>query len=167
MQLLRLVCFALVAAALPLAGCEHSYAPYESRDHGRVLELGGKKVVVEIADKMATRRQGLMGRQSLPADHGMLFAYPSPRILGFWMRNTPLPLSIAFIEELPDGTGRIVNLHDMEPFVESPPYASDKPVRLALEMEQGWFARHGIKAGDTFPLPTWISELVPGEDSSG
>ncbi len=168
MQLLRvLLPLALAAAALPLAGCEHTYVPYEARDGGRVLELGGKKVTVEVADKMATRRQGLMGRQSLPPDHGMLFAYPSPRILGFWMRNTPLALSIAFIEELPDGTGRIVNLRDMEPFAEAPTHVSEKPVRLALEMELGWFARNGIKAGDTFALPSWVGELVPGEDSGG
>jgi uncharacterized membrane protein (UPF0127 family) len=166
MHLLRLAMIAL-AAALPLGGCEHTYVPYEARDGSRVLELGGRRVTVEVADKMATRRQGLMGRQSLPPDHGMLFAYPSPRILGFWMRNTPLPLSIAFIEELADGTGRIVNLRDMEPFAESPTHVSERPVRLALEMEQGWFAKNGIKAGDTFKLPAWVLELVPGEDGNG
>lgn len=168
MHLLRTVCLALAtAAAFPLAGCEQTYKPFEAHDGGRVMELGGKKITVEVADKMESRRQGLMGRKELPADHGMLFAYPSPRILGFWMRNTPIALSIAFIEELPDGKGRIVNIKEMAPFAESPTHVSEKPVRLALEMAQGWFAAHGVKPGDTFALPSWIGDMIPGEDRDG
>lgn len=164
MQAPRILCFALVAAALHGAGCSNRYEPYQVREAGRQLTLGGKHVVVEVADKMESRQQGLMGRQSLPPDHGMLFVYPAPRILGFWMRNTPIPLSIAFIEEIEGGKGRIVNIEEMEPFVEYPAYVSHRPVHLALEMTKGWFTDHGVKAGDTFELPTWIGELVPGED---
>jgi len=164
MQALRSLCFALAAVALAGAGCSNRYEPYQARDAGKTIALGGKHVVVEVADRMETRQRGLMERQSLPADHGMLFVYPAPRILGFWMRNTPIPLSIAFIEELEDGKkGRIVNVEEMQPFVESST-VSHRPVRLALEMTKGWFTDHGVKAGDTFDLPAWIGELVPGED---
>jgi len=164
MQALRSLSFALVAVALSGAGCSNRYEPYQARDAGRSIALGGKHVVVEVADRMETRQHGLMERQSLPPDHGMLFVYPSPKILGFWMRNTPIPLSIAFIEELDGGKGRIVNVEEMAPYVEYPSYASHRPVRLALEMTKGWFSDHGVKAGDTFDLPAWIGELVPGED---
>ncbi len=167
MQLSRSLAFALFAV-LPFAGggCEHTYKPYEARDGSRTMMLGGRHVAVEVADKSESRRQGLMGRKELPADHGMLFVYPSPRILGFWMRNTSIPLSIAFIEELPDGKGRICNIDDMAPFAESPTHVSQKPVRLALEMTKGWFAQAGVKAGDTIELPPWLVELVPGEDQN-
>lgn len=166
MQALRGTFLALAAAcaALVATGCQHEYQPLQAHDVGKVLELGGKKVIVEVADKSDTRQLGLMHRKALPTDHGMLFVYPAPRILNFWMRNTAIPLSIAFIEELPEGKGRIVNIDDMEPFDETG-HAAHAPVRLALEMTQGWFAAHGVKAGDTIDLPSWIGDLVPGEDA--
>ncbi len=167
MHALRATLIALVAAVAVFTapGCQHEYQPLQAHDAGKVFELGGKKVVVEVSDKSESRQLGLMHRKALPTDHGMLFVYPAPRILNFWMRNTAIPLSIAFIEELPDGKGRIVNIADMEPFDESG-QASHAAVRLALEMTQGWFAQHGVKAGDIIVLPTWIGDLVPGEDQS-
>ena len=167
MQLPRSLALLLVTAVSVLAhGCEHTYKPYEAHDGGRSMTIVGKHVTVEIADKMESRRQGLMGRNQLPPDHGMLFVYPSPRPLGFWMRNTPIPLSIAFIEELGDGKGLICNIEEMTPFAESPSHVSHRPVRLALEMSKGWFAQAGVKAGDNIELPAWLNELVPGEDQN-
>jgi uncharacterized membrane protein (UPF0127 family) len=87
--------------------------------------------------------RGLMHRQSLPPNHGMLFVFDRAEKQCFWMKNTPLPLTIAFIAD----DGQIVNFADMQPFSETP-HCSLRPVRFALEMEQGWFARRGVLAGD-------------------
>ncbi len=97
---------------------------------------------VEIAATEPARRLGLMHRKSLLQDHGMLFVFDHPDIHCFWMKNTPLPLSIAFI----DATGRIVNITDMQPFNEAS-HCPPAPIVYALEMQQGWFAANNISSG--------------------
>ncbi|HEY9317803.1 MAG TPA: DUF192 domain-containing protein [Achromobacter sp.] len=106
------------------------------------LSAGIHIIRAEVANTDATRRDGLMFRKELPGNEGMLFVFEQPDVQCFWMRNTLLPLSIAFIAD--DGT--IVNIDDMAPQTEDP-HCAKKPVRYALEMAQGWFAEHGIKAG--------------------
>jgi len=155
---------ALLAVPIATAACTHEYRAYQSSDVAREWELAGTEVVVEIAKDPETRERGLMHRTSMPPDHGMLFVYPEPRVVRFWMKNCAIPLSIAFLEELPDGRARVVNIEDMQPFVESGTVSLAR-VRLALEMNQGWFARHGVKAGDVLPLPAWVGEIVASEDS--
>src|SRR5690606_10571578 len=95
------------------------------------------------------RRYGLMGRQALPANHGMLFVFDRTDLHCFWMKDTPLALSIAFINP----QGHIVSITDMQPFsLEA--HCPDEPVRYALEMPQHWFLRAGVKPGDAVtPLP--------------
>jgi hypothetical protein len=85
---------------------------------------------------------GLMWRREMPQHEGMLFVYDAPSVQCFYMRNTYLPLSIAFIAD----DGSIVNIRDMQPLTETS-HCSDKPVRYALEMNQGWFAKKGLKPG--------------------
>ena len=106
------------------------------------LSAGIHIIRAEVANTDATRRDGLMFRKELPGNEGMLFVFEQPDVQCFWMRNTLLPLSIAFIAD--DGT--IVNIDDMAPQTEDP-HCAKKPVRYAPEMAQGWFAEHGIKAG--------------------
>lgn len=101
------------------------------------------KITAEIAQAPEERARGLMGRQSLPPNHGMLFVFEQSSQQCFWMRNTPLPLTIAFIAE----DGKIVNFADMTPFSEQP-HCSSSPVKFALEMEQGWFKRRGVLVND-------------------
>jgi uncharacterized membrane protein (UPF0127 family) len=160
-----LVAGLLLGAALPLASCAHEYKAYHSADIARTWDLGGGKVAIEIAKDMRSRQLGLMHRKSMPHDHGMLFVYPEPQVLRFWMKDCAIPLSIAFLEEAGDHQLRVVNIDDMQPFVEIPGGVSLKPVRLALEMNQGWFAEHGVKPGDVVAAPTWIDEIVASEDS--
>ena len=102
------------------------------------------QVTAELAQTPEQRAMGLMGRKSLPMNHGMLFVFERPDRQCFWMKNTPLPLTIAFI----DDTGRIVNFADMTPFSEES-HCAAQPVRFALEMEQGWFKKRGVLVGDT------------------
>ncbi|WP_231689468.1 DUF192 domain-containing protein [Achromobacter piechaudii] len=106
------------------------------------LSAGIHIIRAEVADTDATRQAGLMFRKELPGNDGMLFVFERPDVQCFWMRNTLLPLSIAFIAD----DGMIVNIDDMAPQTEDP-HCARKPVRYALEMAQGWFDEHGIKAG--------------------
>ena len=107
------------------------------------LTINGQKLVAEIAASTPTRTTGLMHRFSLKPDHGMLFVFREPQPLAFWMKNTYVPLSIAFIAS----DGRILNIEDMAPQTEST-HPSHGLATYALEMKKGWFAERGIHAGD-------------------
>lgn len=108
------------------------------------LQVNQITLQAELAQTESQRAQGLMFRQRLGVDSGMLFAFDHPIGACFWMKNTPLPLSIAFITE----QGTISNIEHMQPF--SPEsHCPIVPIKYALEMEQGWFAQKGILAGDT------------------
>lgn len=106
------------------------------------LTVGAERVVAEVADTPALRSQGLMHRPSMTPGHGMVFVYPDERPRSFWMKNTLLPLSIAYI----DKRGVIVHMADMMPLDESP-VPSMQPAMYALEMPQGWFDSHGVAVG--------------------
>jgi len=108
------------------------------------LILGGTQVSAEVADTPQERALGLMGRVSLAPDTGMLFIYPDEAVRSFWMKNTPLPLSIAYISR----AGQIVHLAELAPLSEDP-VPSLHPTMYALEMEAGWFTAHGVKVGQT------------------
>jgi uncharacterized membrane protein (UPF0127 family) len=108
------------------------------------LTINQYKVAAEVVATPERRATGLMNRFSLQPDHGMVFVFDRPQPLGFWMRNTYVPLSIAFI----DTSGKIVNIEDMKPLDESTIW-SRGPSLYALEMKQGWFAAKGIAPGDT------------------
>jgi uncharacterized protein len=103
----------------------------------------GHVLTIELATTPEARSCGLSLRDSLPANRGMLFVYAEPEILTFWMKNTRMPLSIAFI----DTAGRIVSIQKMNPFPITTIYASPVPALYALEVNQGWFEENGIGVG--------------------
>ena len=107
------------------------------------LTIKTSKLKAEVAADNNTRSTGLMNRFSLATDHGMIFVFAQSEPLAFWMRNTFVPLSIAYI----DSKGVIVNIVDMKPQDEST-HPSAGPAMFALEMKQGWFKERGIVAGD-------------------
>ena len=109
----------------------------------RTLTIRDQKLQVELATTPETRALGLMNRFSLRTDHGMLFVFEAPQPLAFYMKNTYVPLSIAFV----DSRGKILNIEDMRPLDESTHW-SKGPALYAIEMRQGWFAAKGIAAGD-------------------
>lgn len=106
------------------------------------LQAGIHLVKAEVADDERKRAIGLMYRESLAPNHGMLFVFREKAGHCFWMRNTLIPLSIAFLDD--DGT--IVNVEDMAPRSEDS-HCPKRPVRFALEMEQGWFGKRGLAPG--------------------
>ncbi|MCZ8292178.1 MAG: DUF192 domain-containing protein [Hylemonella sp.] len=106
------------------------------------LSAGMHLIHAQVAATNEQRATGLMFRKEMPASEGMLFVFEQPSSQCFWMKNTLLPLTAAFVAD--DGT--IVNLADMKPQTTNA-HCSAKPVRYVLEMNQGWFAKRGIKAG--------------------
>ncbi|MEO0073709.1 MAG: DUF192 domain-containing protein [candidate division WOR-3 bacterium] len=123
-----------------------------------VIELMVKdhQIAVEVAADKITRQRGLMFRSSLAPDSGMLFVFESDEPRSFWMYNTYLPLSVAFV----DSAGTIVNIVEMAPNDTTIRYLSERPARYALEMNSGWFASHSIKPGDTIKgLPSLALKL--------
>ena len=108
------------------------------------LTAGMHLIQAEVAGTPEQRSIGLMHRPKMGASEGMLFVFESQSQQCFWMKNTLLPLSIAFLSD----DGRVVNIEDMAPRTLGS-HCSSKPVRFALEMNQGWFAKRGIKAGSS------------------
>lgn len=106
------------------------------------LSMGVHLVQAEVANTYPTRMVGLMARKTMAQNHGMLFVFPAVEQQCMWMRNTLLPLSVAFIDE----KGIVTNIEDMEPQTETS-HCAQRPVRFALEMNKGWFAARGIRAG--------------------
>jgi uncharacterized membrane protein (UPF0127 family) len=117
------------------------------------LTIKGKKIRVEVVRTESEKARGLMFRDKLETDEGMLFVYEEEEFLTFWMKNTPLPLSIAFI----DKKGRIVDIQDMEPF-SLRTHTSSRPARFALEMNRNWFQKNGIKVGDVVKMPSSLEK---------
>ena len=106
------------------------------------LSAGMHLIHAQVAATPDQRSIGLMSRREMPANEGMLFIFERPETQCFWMKNTLLPLTAAFVED--DGT--IVNLADMKPQT-TDSHCSTKPVRFVLQMHQGWFDKRGIKSG--------------------
>jgi uncharacterized membrane protein (UPF0127 family) len=137
--------FALILVALALAACGGE----GTSDGPRVVittAFGEVTVPVEVADDEAERARGLMGRESLAQDAGMVFLFPDETQGAFWMKDTLIPLSIAFYDE----GGRILRILDMEPCLQEPCPLYDPGVayRGALEVNQGAFARWNVRVGD-------------------
>jgi hypothetical protein len=106
------------------------------------LRAGMHLIRAEVAADFSTRARGLMHRKSLGPNAGMLFIFDAPALQCMWMKNTYIPLSVAFL----DTQGTIINIADMQPHSEDT-HCATRPALYALEMERGWFARRGITPG--------------------
>ncbi|MBO4533195.1 MAG: DUF192 domain-containing protein [Treponema sp.] len=127
---------------LPFASCKSKKLPVQeliiTRADGTTIP-----VQAEIAKSEEERNHGFMERKNIPDGTGMLFIFDRDQILSFWMKNTPHPLSIAYL----DSKGKIRNIYDMTPFSLTP-IKSTVSVRYALEVPQGWFRENNINVGD-------------------
>ncbi|MBP8307609.1 MAG: DUF192 domain-containing protein [Burkholderiaceae bacterium] len=145
------LCLAVWAGYSPTTAHAQAAAPKEQANPtlpSVELQAGIHLIRAEVAADFGTRARGLMFRESLGTNKGMIFVFQEPSRQCFWMRNTRIPLSAAFI----DDSGRIVNIADMQPHSEQS-HCSAQPVRYVLEMEQGWFARKGLKEGSRLSGP--------------
>jgi uncharacterized membrane protein (UPF0127 family) len=140
----------VVSAVLSITSCTSDTPPSGGVPITSVVlhgDQGPVRIHVEEADSPTERERGLMDRTSLGADEGMIFVWTDGPITSeFWMKDTLIPLSIAFWDE----DGRIVGIHDMEPCTEDPcpMYGSPEPYVGALEVNIGFFAEHGVTTGD-------------------
>ena len=138
-----------VAVAVLIAVSLYTMLPPTAGGKGTaVVKINGARLTVEIADKPAERSLGLMYRKSLPENMGMLFIYRRPGTMNFWMKNTYIPLSIAYI----DTNGYIIAIFKMEPLNTKKSYTSPGPAIWALEVNQGWFEKNGVNVGDRVRL---------------
>lgn len=142
--------FSLITILLlltPLLSCKSKKLPVKDI---KIIRQDGTEFIVkaEIAEKAEDRNHGYMERKNIPDGTGMLFVFEKDQILSFWMKNTPHPLSIAYI----DSKGKIRNIYDMTPYSLSS-IISTVSVRYALEVPQGWYKKNGITEGDAVILP--------------
>ncbi len=145
MRVRSISCFFFVLLSLMMPGCAREEGPGRAEDDGKItIRVDGIPVRVEVADSPEERRQGLMFRETLPADGGMLFVFEREQVLSFWMKDTTIPLSIAFVSR----DGEIVDVQNMEPLDERTFHQSPRPALYALEMNRGWFGRHEVAVGD-------------------
>ena len=136
-RLLRRAANALLCALLAIA------AEIPAADLPQItLSINDHRLTVEVAHTESARAQGLMYRRMLPESRGMLFVFRETALHGMWMMNTYVPLSVAFLDE----RGVIINIADMLPHTRVTHEAA-RPARYALEVNQGWFAKRGIKPG--------------------
>jgi uncharacterized membrane protein (UPF0127 family) len=122
-------------------------APSASAPALKLARIGTHTLQIELAISETEQQRGLMHRRELPENQGMLFIFQQEQRLGFWMKNTLLPLSIAFL----DKDLRIVDIQDMQPLDETT-HISAKPALYALEMNQGWFRKRGIVTGNQLEI---------------
>lgn len=149
---MTLVAIAMIAALSASCSAQSANSQDTSKPNPRLktvtLRAGAVEIKVEVAATELERTRGLMFRKSLADGQGMLFVFDTDQKVAFWMKNTSLPLSVAYIGS--DGT--IYQILDLVPFSEEP-RSAERSVRYALEVPQGWFAKAGLKVGDRFEIP--------------
>jgi uncharacterized protein len=140
----------LLLLAVACGSVEEASDPSASPALSIRTDDGTVSLDVQVADTPAERRTGLMGRESLSPYDGMVFVWEEPVVSTFWMKDTLIPLSIAFWDE----GGRIISILDMDPCIEDPcpTFGPDKPFVGAVEVDRGAFERHGVLLGDTVEL---------------
>ncbi|OHE77615.1 MAG: hypothetical protein A3G75_10540 [Verrucomicrobia bacterium RIFCSPLOWO2_12_FULL_64_8] len=150
---LRLAAAAVLAlAALLPAACDRAEpaGPVEPKTINErfAIHVGDRSLRLHLAIHEAEMQRGLMGRRDLAPDEGMLFVYPRPAPMSFWMRNTPLALDIAFF----DPEGELKEVYALQPFDENPVRSRGLHLQFAIETNQGWFHENGVKPGAKLEL---------------
>jgi uncharacterized membrane protein (UPF0127 family) len=138
----------VMAVSLIAGGCGNGAATSAGTLPTVPMKLGSKTFTLEIANDAPEREKGLMRRDSMPADHGMIFVFPDEQRLGFYMKNTRIPLDIIFV----NAAGVVVSVKQMRPYDVSTVY-TDAPAKWAIELNQGKAAEAGVKVGDQLTIP--------------
>ena len=112
------------------------------------LSIEDNEFIAQIAITPEELSQGLMFRNNLDENHGMLFAFDHPKRVSFWMKNVPIPIDIGYF----DSNGRLIEIHSLYPYDEKPVFSKSYTIQYALEMNQGWYQRNDIKTGSYIDL---------------
>ena len=142
-------CILITAVALFLTNCkkEPAIQNYSFKEYF-FLSIEDNDFFVQIAVTPEELSQGLMFRNNLDKNHGMLFAFNHPKRVSFWMKNVSIPLDIGYF----DSNGRLVEIHSLYPYDENPVFSKSHTIQYALEMNQGWYQRNKIKTGSYMNL---------------
>ncbi len=144
------------ASATSRAATSPASQPNDITFESTTVTLKGKAFTLEIADTDIKEARGLMYRETMAPDHGMLFVFPMPTDSGFWMKNTLIPLDIIFI----DSGGRVLNIHHRKPLDETG-MGPDAPALFVIELNSGTANAIGLKVGDTISLPEKYLKTTP------
>ncbi len=142
-----LILFSLLVSLL--AGCS-SGSPSGLPETS--MRVGSKTYHLEIAADDASREHGLMERDAMDPDHGMIFIFPKPSVQNFWMRHTRFPLDIIFAGD----DGKVLSVDTMKPYDETTPHESAGPAKYAIELNVGELASSGVKPGDKLQIPQQV-----------
>lgn len=120
------------------------------------IGIGTKTLQLQLALTPPEHQQGLMFRESLPEDHGMLFLFPRPKPQSFWMQNTRIPLDIGYL----DASGRLMEIHKLFPYDESPVASRSQEILIAIETNRGWYARNGVAPGAQLDMEALKAAII-------
>ncbi|HEV2292550.1 MAG TPA: DUF192 domain-containing protein [Tepidisphaeraceae bacterium] len=120
------------------------------------MRIGSETYTLEIANSEAKRKRGLMERDSMPADHGMIFVFDEEQELNFWMKNTRFPLEILYL----DAGGQVVSIRAMKPYDTRTNHSSARPAKYAIELNVGQVKKSGVKVGDVLEIPASARKAV-------
>ncbi|MCB1121708.1 MAG: DUF192 domain-containing protein [Verrucomicrobiae bacterium] len=153
---LRLILVALIGTILPI-GCAENKSPEPlPLERWQEVVIEGKTIEIQIAFLEHEMKQGLMNRSSMGENRGMLFFYDPPKQMSFWMHNTHIPLDIGYFT----ADGILREVYPMYPMDERSVKSRRKDLLMALEMNQGWYAKNGIKPGDSFDVDSLKKALL-------
>ena len=154
--------FAGFLALAALAGCDRSKSPApvassetKTVDDRFAIKVGERTVSMQVAVKPDEMQKGLMYRQSMGEDEGMVFVFAKPQRMSFWMRNTEIPLDIGYF----DAQGVLKEIHPLYPRDENAVQSRSQALQFCLEMNQGWYARNGVKPGAQLDLKALAAAL--------
>lgn len=160
----RLRAWALAILMIGMAGCGRgdaeraggsSATAQKTADTFFAIGVGERTVRMQLAVKFREMERGLMERRDLKPDDGMLFVYAGPQQMSFWMRNTPTPLDIGFF----NAEGVLEEVYPLHPYDETPVQSRSARIKFALEVNQGWFAKNGVKPGAKLDLKALAEAL--------
>lgn len=144
--------------ALACVACQPSQEPATSANSQTFfpISIGEDELQLQLALNSAEQQKGLMNRDSLAADHGMLFLFDQPDQRGFWMHNTRIPLDIGYF----DASGQLLEIHQLFPYDETTVPSSSRKILIAVETNRGWYAAHGVKPGAHIDMQTLQTALA-------
>ena len=154
-------CFLIASVMIFFVNCKkESVSQNFSFEQYFTLSIEQNDFFAQIAISQQEQSQGLMFRNYLDKNHGMLFAFENPKKMSFWMKNVSIPLDIGYF----DSNGRLIEIHSLYPYDDKPVFSKSNNIEYALEMNQGWYHRNKIRTGNYLNLEKAIKHIQLRKD---